>query len=58
MVVTRDCFIFLILVFFSKTFGYYCLAGRYVAPEVFKNEEYDTKIDVFSFSLIVQEVRS
>ncbi|XP_057526085.1 integrin-linked protein kinase 1-like isoform X2 [Amaranthus tricolor] len=29
---------------------------RYVAPEVFKNEEYDTKVDVFSFSLIVQEM--
>lgn len=33
------------------------LAGRYVAPEVYKNEEYDTKVDVFSFSLIIQEVR-
>lgn len=31
-------------------------AGRYVAPEVFKNEEYDTKVDVFSFALILQEV--
>ncbi|KAL3848702.1 hypothetical protein ACJIZ3_010584 [Penstemon smallii] len=29
---------------------------RYVAPEVFKNEEYDTKVDVFSFALILQEV--
>ncbi|KAF5752791.1 Dual specificity protein kinase splA [Tripterygium wilfordii] len=29
---------------------------RYVAPEVFKNEEYDTKVDVFSFSLILQEM--
>ncbi|KAJ4703731.1 putative Protein kinase [Melia azedarach] len=29
---------------------------RYVAPEVFKNEEYDTKVDVFSFALIVQEM--
>ncbi|KAK1286353.1 Serine/threonine-protein kinase CTR1 [Acorus calamus] len=29
---------------------------RYVAPEVFKNEEYDTKADVFSFSLILQEM--
>lgn len=32
------------------------LAGRYVAPEVFRNEEYDTKVDVFSFALILQEV--
>lgn len=30
--------------------------GRYVAPEVFRNEEYDTKVDVFSFALILQEV--
>ncbi|CAM8979627.1 unnamed protein product [Rhodiola kirilowii] len=29
---------------------------RYVAPEVFSNEEYDTKVDVFSFSLILQEM--
>ncbi|XP_044461224.1 integrin-linked protein kinase 1-like [Mangifera indica] len=29
---------------------------RYVAPEVFRNEEYDTKVDVFSFALIVQEM--
>ncbi|PNX89476.1 putative serine threonine-protein kinase DRKD-like protein, partial [Trifolium pratense] len=29
---------------------------RYVAPEVFKQEEYDTKVDVFSFALILQEV--
>lgn len=33
------------------------LAGRYVAPEVFKHEEYDTKVDVFSFALILQEVK-
>lgn len=31
--------------------------GRYVAPEVFCNEEYDTKVDVFSFALILQEVK-
>lgn len=31
-------------------------SGRYVAPEVFRNEEYDTKVDVFSFGLILQEV--
>lgn len=29
---------------------------RYVAPEAFKNEEYDTKVDVFSFALILQEM--
>ncbi|KAL2483472.1 Integrin-linked protein kinase family [Forsythia ovata] len=29
---------------------------RYVAPEVFKNEEYDIKVDVFSFALILQEM--
>lgn len=29
---------------------------RYVAPEVFKNEAYDTKVDVFSFALILQEM--
>lgn len=27
-----------------------------MAPEVFRNEEYDTKVDVFSFSLILKEV--
>ncbi|KAK9267995.1 hypothetical protein L1049_010433 [Liquidambar formosana] len=29
---------------------------RYVAPEVFSNREYDTKVDVFSFALILQEM--
>lgn len=29
---------------------------RYIAPEVFKNEDYDTKVDVFSFALILQEM--
>ncbi|KAM7524928.1 hypothetical protein LguiA_014830 [Lonicera macranthoides] len=29
---------------------------RYVAPEVFRNEDYDTKVDVFSFALILQEM--
>ncbi|GAB2299029.1 hypothetical protein Dimus_033104 [Dionaea muscipula] len=29
---------------------------RYMAPELFKNEEYDTKVDVFSFALILQEM--
>lgn len=27
-----------------------------MAPEVFRNEEYDTKVDVFSFALILQEM--
>lgn len=27
-----------------------------MAPEVFRNEGYDTKVDVFSFALILQEV--
>ncbi|KAJ0971455.1 hypothetical protein J5N97_019414 [Dioscorea zingiberensis] len=31
-------------------------ACRYVAPEVFHDAEYDTKVDVFSFSLILQEM--
>ncbi|KAH0656486.1 hypothetical protein KY285_031368 [Solanum tuberosum] len=31
---------------------------RYVAPEVLKHEEYDTKVDVFSFALILQETDS
>lgn len=29
---------------------------RYVAPEVFRDKEYDTKVDVFSFALILQEM--
>ncbi|XP_048434394.1 integrin-linked protein kinase 1-like isoform X3 [Pyrus x bretschneideri] len=29
---------------------------RYVAPEVYRNEEYNTKVDVFSFALILQEM--
>ncbi|XP_042520186.1 integrin-linked protein kinase 1-like isoform X2 [Macadamia integrifolia] len=31
-------------------------ACRYLAPEVVRNEEYDTKVDVFSFALILQEM--
>uniref|UniRef100_A0A0D9V5L9 Protein kinase domain-containing protein n=1 Tax=Leersia perrieri TaxID=77586 RepID=A0A0D9V5L9_9ORYZ len=31
-------------------------ACRYVAPEVIRNEEYDNKVDVFSFALILQEM--
>ncbi|XP_010427787.1 PREDICTED: serine/threonine-protein kinase HT1-like [Camelina sativa] len=29
---------------------------RYMAPEVYRNEEYDTKVDIFSFALILQEM--
>ncbi|KAL5577063.1 hypothetical protein UlMin_018762 [Ulmus minor] len=29
---------------------------RYIAPEVFTREEYDTKVDVFSFAIILQEM--
>ncbi|KAL9236863.1 hypothetical protein vseg_011485 [Gypsophila vaccaria] len=29
---------------------------RYAAPELFRNEDYDTKVDVFSFALILQEM--
>ncbi|KAK9132314.1 hypothetical protein Scep_011842 [Stephania cephalantha] len=29
---------------------------RYIAPEVYRNEEYDLKVDVFSFALILQEM--
>ncbi|KAJ4845000.1 hypothetical protein Tsubulata_029240 [Turnera subulata] len=31
---------------------------RYVAPELYRNEGYDTKVDVFPFALILQEVSS
>lgn len=31
-------------------------ACRYVAPEVFKKEEYDLKVDIFSFALILYEM--
>ena len=41
---------------FIEVAGFSC-TGRYAAPEVYKNEEYDTKVDVFSFSLILQEVK-
>ena len=40
-----------------KMFYHFYLAGRNVAPEVLRKEEYDTKVDVFSFALIFQEVR-
>ncbi|GKV48528.1 hypothetical protein SLEP1_g55338 [Rubroshorea leprosula] len=32
------------------------ISWRYVAPEVYRNEEYETKVDVFSFALILQEM--
>ncbi|KAF8391157.1 hypothetical protein HHK36_023458 [Tetracentron sinense] len=32
------------------------MKGRYVALEVFRSEEYDTKADVFSFAIILQEM--
>lgn len=35
----------------------YSYVDRYMAPEVFLNQQYDTKVDVFSFSLILQEVQ-
>ncbi|PWA49127.1 integrin-linked protein kinase family [Artemisia annua] len=28
--------------------------GRYIAPEIFRNEDHDTKVDVFSLALILQ----
>ncbi|KAL8130423.1 hypothetical protein V2J09_019578 [Rumex salicifolius] len=34
-----------------------CQSGsRYMAPELFRNEDFDTKVDVFSFALILQEM--
>ncbi|CAM8903321.1 unnamed protein product [Rhodiola kirilowii] len=30
--------------------------GRYAAPELFSIEDYDTKVDVFSFAMILQEM--
>ncbi|GJS57909.1 integrin-linked protein kinase 1-like protein [Tanacetum coccineum] len=36
--------------------SYHDTTWRYVAPEVFRNEDYDTKVDVFSFALILQEM--
>jgi serine/threonine protein kinase len=40
----------------SISTGVKYVTGRYVAPEVLRNEEYDTKVDVFSFALILQEM--
>ncbi|KAI3800786.1 hypothetical protein L1987_28882 [Smallanthus sonchifolius] len=40
----------------EKLMSYHDTTWRYVAPEVFRNEDYDTKVDVFSFALILQEM--
>lgn len=40
----------------EKLMTYNDTTWRYVAPEVFRNEDYDTKVDVFSFALILQEM--
>lgn len=40
----------------DKPVGCQETSWRYLAPEVHKNEEYDTKVDVFSFALILQEM--
>ncbi|XP_076924686.1 serine/threonine-protein kinase 12-like isoform X1 [Bidens hawaiensis] len=40
----------------EKLMSYHDTTWRYVAPEVFRNENYDTKVDVFSFALILQEM--
>ncbi|CAI9089090.1 OLC1v1023595C3 [Oldenlandia corymbosa var. corymbosa] len=40
----------------DKPVGCQETSWRYLAPEVLKNEEYDTKVDVFSFALILQEM--
>lgn len=36
--------------------SYHDVSYRYIAPEVLRDEEYDTKVDVFSFALILQEM--
>ncbi|XP_076924687.1 serine/threonine-protein kinase 12-like isoform X2 [Bidens hawaiensis] len=40
----------------EKLMSYHDTTCKYVAPEVFRNENYDTKVDVFSFALILQEM--
>ncbi|KAL3522587.1 hypothetical protein ACH5RR_015421 [Cinchona calisaya] len=40
----------------DRPLSYHDVSWRYVAPEVLRNEEYDTKVDVFSFALILQEM--
>ncbi len=34
-----------------------CTLGRYMAPEVFRHEPYNLKVDVYSFAMIVFQVR-
>lgn len=48
---------YIYLIWFLVRYFSMTRTGRYVAPEVFGNEEYDTTVDVFSFALILQEVR-
>ncbi|XP_071930613.1 serine/threonine-protein kinase 12 isoform X2 [Coffea arabica] len=40
----------------DRPLSYHEVSCRYEAPEVFRDEEYDTKVDVFSFALILQEM--
>nr|XP_043622147.1 integrin-linked protein kinase 1-like [Erigeron canadensis] len=40
----------------EKLMSYHETTWRYVAPEVYRNEDCDTKVDVFSFALILQEM--
>lgn len=40
----------------DRPLSYHDVSCRYEAPEVFGDEEYDTKVDVFSFALILQEM--
>ncbi|XP_042416371.1 integrin-linked protein kinase 1-like [Zingiber officinale] len=40
----------------ERPFSSLGITCRYMAPEIYFNEEYNTKVDVFSFSLILQEM--
>ncbi|CAA2933786.1 serine threonine- kinase HT1-like [Olea europaea subsp. europaea] len=40
----------------DKPLTFHDTSRRYMAPELFRNEDYDTKVDVFSFALILQEM--
>lgn len=40
----------------DRSMAFQDFSWRYMAPEVFNSEEYDTKVDVFSFALILQEM--
>lgn len=40
----------------DRPLTFYDTSRRYMAPELFRNEDYDTKVDVFSFALILQEM--